>query len=156
MNSYNPKPTLPGLTEEEPAYLYLSRCTLHEEARLPPDSLYYDSRAIVPHSIQDENQLQSKLVGHVGQTTKPKQKPTIAPKPVTKEGSTRITSTSLSIRMGENDDTSTGDSGFVDAKEFRKLCPPTKVESTQHTYKTLNVEQREAATHYTAPTKAQG
>ena len=138
------------MTEEEPGYLYLSACMLREADR-SPDSLYYDSTEIVPQRLQDESQ--SKLAVHMGQTPKPKLKPNVAPKPVIEKGSTSNTSKNLSICKGEIDDTSTGDSGFVDVREFRKSCPPTKVASSQHVYKTLIVEQREKATHYTAPTK---
>ena len=60
-------------------------------------------------------------------------------------------STKIVPSKGESDDTSTGDSGFVDAREFRKGYPPTKVASSHHEYTPLNTEEREAASHYTLP-----
>ena len=135
-----------------------------EGLRLPPaaaGSLYYHSKEIAPQSVHDERQ--GKLVVGRDGAAKPKRKPAVAPKPAIKKTltSSSITQTSttrgISTASTGGDDTSTGDSGFVDARKYRKEFSPPKV-VPRHKYTPLNAEQKEAAAYYTATntTTAQG
>ena len=105
-----------------------------EGLRLPPaaaGSPFYHSKEIAPQSVHDERQ--GKLVVGRDGAAKPKRKPAVAPKPATKRTSTSSSITQTSTTGGTStastggDDTSTGDSGFVDARKYRKEFSPPKV-----------------------------
>ena len=146
--------------EVEPEYELVEPTPL-EGLRLPPSpaagSLHYHLTEIVPRTPQDDSH--GKLVVGRDGAAQPKQKPTVAPKPTIKK---LVTSTSSSADQTPTADytggsTSTGDSGFVDSRKYRKDCPPPKV-APRHKYTPLNAEQREIASYYTAtnPSTARG
>ena len=79
------------------------------------------------------------------------QRPTVAPKPPKKQmASIRSPEDQTADYTGGSADTSTGDSGFVDARKFLKDCPSPKV-APRHKYTPLKAEQRETAPSYAEP-----
>ncbi len=110
------------------------------------EHLHYSSTDIAPSSRQDESR------GHlVTSRDSPAQlsklKPTVASKPSKLQKST---TTSTSDYTGGSADTSTGDSGFVDSKMFRKERPPPRL-LPRHNYAPLNAEQRDTVGCYAIP-----
>ena len=117
------------------------------------ESLYYASSVIAPPASRQEGKME--LVVGSDDVVQPKKKPIVPPKPTKKQlllrcGNALINQPFTADSTGGSADTSTGDSGFVDAKRYRKepQGPPPKVLS-RHNYTPLNAWQREEAADYT-------
>ena len=106
---------------------------------------------VAPPASRQEGKMEL-VVGNEG-VAQPKRKPTVPPKPAKKQlcGNFSKDQSSTADSTGGSADTSTGDSGFVDAREYLKerRGPPPKV-PPRHRYTPLNAAQREQAADYTA------
>ncbi len=112
------------------------------------EHLHYSSTDIAPSSRQDKSR--GHLVTGRDSLAQPsKLKPVVSPKPSKlKQNST--TTISTSDYTGGSADTSTGDSGFVDSKKFRKERPPPHL-LPRHNYTPLKAEQRDTVDCYATP-----
>ncbi len=126
---------------EEHLYEYVTTRTSFSPAQ---DMLAHYSSADSHSSIIQKSREQM-LVSQ--EKTLNQAKPPVARKP-TKLKQNPTSSSSLYTEMGSLD-TSTGDSGFVDPKPFRKDCPPRV--HPRHKYTPLNAEQRETVSGYAIP-----
>ena len=110
-------------------------------------SLYYASKLIAP-PVDDS---QGKMVVGGDDVSLPKTKPAVPPKPTKKQLCTNSSKeSSTADSTGGSADTSTGDSGFVDARKYLKerRGPPPKV-PPRHSYTPLNASEREQVADYT-------
>ena len=108
-------------------------------------SLHYASKVVAPPASRQEGNIVDSDV-----TVQSKRKPIVPPKPAKKQSLLGCGSSSndRSSTADSSADTSTGDSGYADAKKYLKELPP-KVLPRPH-YTPLIAAQREQVANYTA------
>ncbi len=141
------------ISPDEHVYEYVTRKSFLP-SQISPTLTYYSSTDIVPVPASIQNESREQLVdGRDGTPQVAKPKPAVAKKPSKlKQNNPRdstASDSSMYVDMTCNRDTSTGDSGFVDSKQFRKECPP-RVPS-KHSYTQLDSKQRDTVSSYATP-----